>query len=130
MVSNFHKHFLKHLSNTSSNTQNDTSIASRTSFKKSSLLTSYFSKTDANKNVCKDLDTTQNEESERESSSEYNNSKIIPIEDTEEKTISETVVEENNSGFEYWVVKFLVDSTGNNKMVCSTKITASKKIII
>lgn len=91
MVSNFYKHFLKHLSNT----QNDISTASRTSFKKSSLLTSYFSKTDVNKNLRKDLDTAQNKELEQGSSSE-----IIPVEDTEEteeKTISETVVEENNS---------------------------------
>lgn len=44
MVSNFHKHFLKHLSNIPSNTQNDTSTASRTSLKKSSLLTFGFSK--------------------------------------------------------------------------------------
>lgn len=90
MVSNFYKHFLKHLSNT----QNDTSTSSRTSVKKSSLLTSYFSKTDANKNLHKNLDIAQNKESEQESSSE-----IIPVEDTEEteeKTISETVVEKNN----------------------------------
>lgn len=94
MVSNFYKYFLKHLSNT----QNDTSTAPQTSFKKSYLLTSYFSKTDANKN----LDIIQNKKSKQGSSLET--SVIIPIEDTEEteeKTISETVVEENNSNSDF-----------------------------
>lgn len=91
MVSNFYKHFLKHL--------NSTSIVPP--FKKSSSLTSYFSKIDANKK-CKDLDIIQNKESKQGSSLET--SVIIPVEDIEEtekktwkKILLKTVVEKNNS---------------------------------
>jgi len=80
---------------------------------------SYFSKTDANKNLHKNLGIAENKKSEQESSSE-----IIPsenTEETEEKTISETVVEKNNfnpdSDTGSLNGSFLVDSTRKNKMV-------------